>query len=143
MSANENNQVSPWHMVSPRDISANSVFIEKLFNALTVIKVKKLLPDEKIANSNFSLDKPTSTLTLIDQNGHAINITIGLMNTIDNSTYLKIADRSGIYHVEAPSVSLENVTVQDLIESQIISIDLKTIKNLKIFKGSKKSNSSF
>lgn len=139
----ENDQAVPWHMVSPRDISANSVFIEKLFNALTVIKVKKLFTDEKINTSNFSIDKPTSTLNLIDQNGRAITISIGLMNTIDNSTYLKIAGRNGIYHVEAPSVSLENITLLDLIESQIISIDLKTLTALKIYKGNKKAPANF
>ena len=130
---NENNQISPWHMVTPSDISANSLFIEKLFNALAVIKIKKLLPDEKINNSNFSLDKPTSTLTLSDEGGKSIMIQIGLMNTIDNSTYLKISGRPGIFHVDAPNVSLENATILDLIESQIISINLETIVTFKIF----------
>lgn len=138
---NEKNQISPWHMISPRDISANSLFIEKLFNSLTSMKVKKIFPDEKINNSNFSLDKPTSTLSLIDKTGKIINISVGLMNTIDNSTYLKIQGRPGIYHVEAPSVSLENATILGLIESQIISIDLETIVAFKIFHGSKKSSS--
>ncbi len=128
----ENDQTSSWQMVAPREISANSFFIEKLFNALTAIKVKKILPDQPINNSNFSLDKPTANLRLIDQNGKAINIQVGLMNTIDNSTYLKVSGRDGIYHVEAPSPSLENVTILDLIESQVISIDLKTIISLKI-----------
>lgn len=127
-----NNQISPWHMIAPRNISANSLFIEKLFNSLTVIKVKKVFPDEKINTSNFSIDKPTATLDLFDQNGKAINLQVGLMNTIDNSTYLKIAGKKGIYHVEAPAVSLENATILDLIESQIISIDLQTIVSLKI-----------
>lgn len=127
-----NNQISPWHMIAPRNISANSLFIEKLFNSLTVIKVKKVFPDEKINTSNFSIDKPTATLELFDQNGKTINVQVGLMNTIDNSTYLKIAGKKGIYHVEAPAVSLENATILDLIESQIISIDLQTIVSLKI-----------
>lgn len=128
----ENNPISPWHMIAPRNISANSLFIEKLFNSLTIIKVKKIFPDEQINTSNFSIDKPTATLDLFDQSGKAINVQVGLMNTIDNSTYLKIAGRKGIYHVEAPTVSLENATILDLIESQIFSIDLQTIVSLKI-----------
>lgn len=136
---NDNNQISPWHMVAPRDISANSLFIEKFFNALTVIKVKKLYPDEKINTSNFSIDKPTATLELIDSNGKIIKIQVGLMNTIDNSTYLKIVGRAGIYHVEAPAVSLENATILDLIESQIIPINISTLASLKIFHNKKES----
>jgi hypothetical protein len=135
----QNNQISPWHMVSPRDISANSLFIEKLFNALTTIKVKKMFPDEKINASNFSIDKPTSTLNLIDQSGKSIVIVLGLMNTIDNSTYLKISGRSGIFHVEAPDVSLENASILNLIESQIISINLDTIVAFRIYRGNKKT----
>ena len=134
-----NNQISPWHMTAPRDISANSMFIDKLFNALTTIKVKKIFPDEKINTSNFSIDKPTSTLNLIDQNGKAITIIFGLMNTIDNSTYLKISGRNGIFHVEAPNMSLENASILDLIESQIISINQDTIVAFKIYRGNKNS----
>ncbi len=124
---NDNNQISPWHMVAPRDISANSLFIEKLFKSLASINVKKIYPDEKINISNFSIDKPTSTISLIDQNNNTISISLGLMNAIDNSIYLKIAGRPGIYHVEAPAVSLENATILDLIESQIISINFETM----------------
>jgi hypothetical protein len=133
----KNNQITPWHMVAPRDISANSLFIEKLFSSLANMKVKKIFPDEKINYSNFSLDKPTSTLSLIDAAGKSLTVSVGLMNTIDNSTYLKIAGRQGIYHVEAPGVSLENATLLDLIESQIISIDLEAMSAFKIYRGRK------
>lgn len=133
------NQISPWHMKSPRDIAGNSVFIDKLFTSLSLSKVKKVFPDEKINDSNFSLDKPTSTLVFSDQSGKTTTIQVGLMNTIDNSTYLKISGKSGIFHVDAPSVSLENATLVDLVESQIISIDLKTVASFHIYRGSKKS----
>ena len=136
---NSNTPNSPWHMSAPRDLSANSVFIEKLFESLTVIKVKKIFPDEKINSSNFSIDKPTATLTLLDPNGITTVIHFGLMNSIDNSTYLKIVSRPGIYHVEAPSVSLENASLLNLIESQIFNLNIDTIESLKIFKSNKKN----
>jgi len=136
---NATTQNSPWHMSAPRDLSANSVFIEKLFESLTIIKVKKIFPDEKINSSNFSIDKPTATLTLLDPTGISTVIHFGLMNSIDNSTYLKIVSRPGIYHVEAPSVSLENATLLNLIESQIINLNVDTIESLKIFKSNKKN----
>jgi hypothetical protein len=134
-----NNQISPWHMKAPRDIAGNSVFIDKLFTSLSFSKVKKIFPDEKINDSNFSLDRPTAMLTLVNQNGKTTSITVGLMNTIDNSTYLKISNRSGIFHVDAPSVSLENATLLDLVESQIISIDLETVQSFRVFRASKKA----
>lgn len=134
------NQITPWHMTTPRNISANSVFIDKLFTSLSFTKVKKVFPEEKINYSNFSLDRPTSTLTLIDQEGKTTTILVGLMNSIDNSTYLKIDGRPGIFHVDAPAISLENATILDLIESQIISIDLDTILSFRIYHGNKKTN---
>ena len=136
----ENNTKSPWHMITPKEISANSLFIEKLFNSLTEIKIKKILPDEKSNTSNFSLDKPTSTLTLIDQNSNSIVIQFGLMNSIDNSIYLKILGKPGIYHVEAPNVPLENAILADLIESQIFSLNPKTMSILKVFHSNKKTD---
>lgn len=136
---NPSNQSSPWHMISPRDVSANSLFIEKLFGDLTTIKIKKIFPDEKINASNFSLDKPTSTLYLTAEDGKTITVIVGLINTIDHTTYLKISERNGIFHVEAPNVPLENATMFDLIESQIFAINQDNVINLKITKGNKKS----
>ncbi|MEA9355946.1 DUF4340 domain-containing protein [Bacteriovorax sp. PP10] len=125
---------SQWHMTSPRDISVNSVFVEKLFSSLNVIKTKKLLDDDKANNSNFSLEKPTAILTLTDDKDKSIILSVGIMNTIDNSTYMKISGRNGIYHVEAPSISLENITLADLVESSVFDINFNTMTSFKIFK---------
>lgn len=125
---------SQWHMTSPRDISSSSVFVEKLFSSLNTIKTKKLLPDDTANRSNFSLDKPTAILTLTDDSGKSIILSVGIMNTIDNSTYLKISGRNEIFHVEAPSMSLENTTINDLIESTVFDINFAAISSFKIFK---------
>lgn len=135
----ESHPSKPWHMISPRDISGNSIFIDKLFNSLTIIKVKQLYPDEKINISNFSIDKPTSVLTLMDKEEKNTIINFGLVNSIDNSTYLKLNGKPGIYHVEAPTVALEDATLLDLIESQIFTQNLYAIESFKVFKGSNKS----
>ena len=125
---------SPWHMSAPKSLSISSAFIEKFFSSLRTIKTKKLLIDDKVNNSNFSLEKPTAILTLTDETGKNILISIGIMNTIDNTTYIKISGKAGIYHVEAPSVSLENITITDLIKSTVFDFDLKTIVGFKIQK---------
>jgi hypothetical protein len=125
---------SLWHMTSPRELAANSIFVEKLFASLNIIKTKKLLVDDQANNSNFSLDKPTATLTLSDNANTNLVLNIGIMNTIDNSTYLKISGKQGIYHVEAPSISLENITLNDLIEAKIFDLELNTIMGFSIYK---------
>lgn len=127
---------SQWHMTSPRDISVNSVFVEKLFSSLNVIKTKKLLDDNQANNSNFSLEKPTAILTLTNDKNQSIILSVGIMNTIDNSTYMKISGRTGIYHVEAPSISLESITLADLVESSVFDINFNKMTSFKIFKKS-------
>lgn len=128
-------EVLAWHMVSPQSVSASSLFIDQLFNSLNVIKTKKLIPDSPMNISNFSLNKPTAVLTLADNAGKTIVINVGIMNTIDNSTYIKIQGREGIFHVEAPTISLENATMADLIESRILALDINQITDIKLIKG--------
>lgn len=130
----DTNPQSAWLMTSPKNLSVSSAFVEKLFSALNTIKTKNLLIDDKTNNSNFSLEKPTAILTLTDHLGKSILLSVGIMNTIDNSTYMKISGKSGIYHVEAPSISLENITLADLVKSTIFDLDLKKINSFKIFK---------
>lgn len=130
----DTDKASPWHMTSPRDISVNSVFVEKLFSSLNVIKTKKLLEDTVANNSNFSLATPTAILTLTDNKDQSIILSVGIMNTIDNSTYMKISGKTGIYHVEAPSISLENITLADLVESSVFDINFAKMLSFRIFK---------
>lgn len=130
----DKNPDSAWHMVSPQNIFANSIFIEKLFSSLNIIKTKKMLANTPTNISNFSLDKPTAILTLTDDLGKKIILQVGIMNTIDNSTYLKVSEKTEIFHVEAPTISLENTTLADLIESKIFEVDIKTIISFKLYK---------
>lgn len=129
----EKNQISPWHLSSPRSVTANSIFIEKLFNSLITIKIKNIFPNDPINKSNFSLEKPNASVIMEGAAPNtAITLDIGLLNTIDNTTYVKVSSRNNIYQVEVPSVSLENATILDLIESKIFSIDLESINSFKV-----------
>lgn len=129
----EKNQISPWHMTSPRNVTANSIFIDKLFSSLTTNKIKNTFPNDKINTSNFSLEQPNASLTFEDSvSKKSIILEVGLLNTIDNTTYIKVSDKNNIYQVEVPSVSLENATILDLIESKIFSIDLESINSFRV-----------
>ncbi len=125
---------SLWNMTSPKTVASSSVLIEKLFNSLNRIKTKKLIPDTKTNSLNFSLEKPTATLTLTDKNQKTYLVEIGLINTIDQSTYIRISGRNGIFHVEAPSESLENLTLDNFIEATIFQFPIQDILSFKISK---------
>lgn len=119
-----------WEMITPRQIAANSNFFEKISLLFKNSNVKKIFPDDKINNSNFSLEKPLATLTLLFKDGHQNIVYIGLLNTIDNSLYLKIKNRQGIYHIESPDFSFENATIAEFIESQVFNLNFKNISNV-------------
>ena len=61
-----------------------------------------------------------------------ITVNVGLLNTIDNTIYLKVSAKNNIYQVEVPSVSLEDATILDLVESKIFSIDLESINSFQV-----------
>lgn len=130
-----------WLMILPKEYKKNSIFIEKLYNSLMTIKTKKQVADNAENASRFSLDKPSATLTL-SNDLKTIAIDIGIMNTIDNSTYVKISEKFGIYHIEAPSRSLENITVADLIETKTLDLRPEHLKSFKITR-KKVDSSSF
>lgn len=140
---NANNQVSPWQMTEPRNITANSVFFDKIFSFLSTYQVKKIYPNDKINNSNFSLEKPLAMFDFFLDDGRFIHVDIGLNNTIDNSIYIKSNLVNGILHLDTPGVSLENATLLDLIESQIFNFDLDNLTHIKIFKAKKNSEPIF
>ena len=123
-----------WHMISPKSLPGSSLFIDQLYNSLKVIKTKNLLPDNNINASNFSLNKPTAVVTLENEQGKSIVVNVGIMNTIDNSTYLRVSGKTGIFHVEAPTLSLENATLNDLIESRIFALELNQINEIRLTK---------
>jgi hypothetical protein len=138
----EADQAKPWLLTSPKQIALNSHFLDNLFTFLTEASIKKTYLNDKLNNSNFSLEKPTATITLNTLNNIQFNIDVGLSNSIDNSIYIKSSNRPGIIHIESPTFSFENISLFDLIESQIFYFDLDKISKIKIFKN-KKSNEPF
>lgn len=133
----DKSEVSPWEMLSPRAITASSSFFEKIYSLLQTSNIKKVYPDDKINYTNFSLEKPLATLELTFKNNTQNTVYIGLLNTIDKSLYLKIKGKDGIYHVDSPDILFENLTIIDLIESQIFTLDLNNISKISLYKGKK------
>jgi hypothetical protein len=129
-----------WLMTSPKTIKSSSIFIENFFQSLKTIKLIKYIEDTKINNSNFSIDKPTATVTLSTNDQKVMNIDFGIMNSIDHSTYVRILGKQGILHIEAPTTSLENLSLSDLIESKIFQL---LPSDIKVFKYKKKNSKNF
>ena len=64
---------------------------------------------------------------------------LGLVNPIDNSTYIMLSNRDAIYHIDALNVSLEVLGLSDFVDSKVFSIAEQKITGVKIFRRSPNS----
>lgn len=132
----KNDETQKWNFSSLDIKPKESIFMDKFFANLQTIKTKNVLEQTPANLNNLSLLNPQVTLTLLsldDQNQQKeIIVYFGLMNTIDNSTYISFKNKKGIFHVEAPAGALENVTLADIIETRPFEINPSDVKKLKI-----------
>lgn len=123
-----------WIMVSPKSVKASSLFIEKLYDSLKIVKIIKSVEDTVANSANFSLVNPNSSLILSNEQQKIIAIDFGLLNAIDKTTYIRIQGKPGIIHLEAPSSSLESIQISDLIESKVFNLNIEEVKSIAIDK---------
>lgn len=128
---------SQWIITKPRRINANDNVIVKLLDSLKNVKIKKIFPKDPINLSNFSLDNPTSTIILKGENGTDETISFGLINPIDNSTYVVSDKDNAIYHVNAVKFSLEKIDLPSLIDSRVFSYAPSDIRAVKVINSGK------
>jgi hypothetical protein len=124
-----------WKLISPRDMPADPVTIGKILESLKKIKIRKIFQIDPINISNYSLDAPLIEFNLGYPNQKKQNLKIGLINPIDNSTYITTSENDAIYHVDSLEHSLEKFNLSDLIDSKIFAQNNKTVKEVKIFRG--------
>lgn len=140
----ENDPYSRWSMALPKKFPANAETIKRIFETLKDIKIRKIFPNDPINLANFSLDAPLYEISLIRKDGSQKTLSFGLINPIDNSTYIaSSAESEAIYHVDAVQASLASLDMTDFVDSHIFTTKSSQVKNLKIFRGNPSSNPQF
>ncbi len=127
-----------WGLKYPKQTEVEGTFVDGFIETLKNIKIKKTFKPDPINMANFSLTTPLVEIVLIKENGERKIIRLGLINPVDNSTYLTISDQNIIYHIDALSTSLNALNLSDLIDSKIFSFTKDDLSSLKVFKGDKK-----
>jgi len=122
-----------WILSKPRVIDANLEIVNKILETLEDIKIKRIYPKDQINLANFSLDNPISTLTIKDKNEEIKTLSFGLVNPIDNSTYLSVSGDNAIYHINVLKMSFEKIELSSIIDSQIFNFNWNQVKELKIY----------
>lgn len=131
-----NTNISSWKMVIPKEINVQQSVVDKLLNTISEITVKKMYIKDDINTSNFSLNTPQVEIKITNENNDEIVISIGLVNPIDNSTYLSISSKNAIYLANALNTSFESYTINDFFDSRIFTYEkLSEIQAIELFKG--------
>lgn len=129
-----------WALKYPKQTQVEGSFVEGFIETLKSIKIKKTFRPDPINMTNFSLNTPLVEIVLIKENGERKIIRMGLINPVDNSTYLNVSDQNIIYHIDALKTSLNALNLSDFTEAKIFSFNKDDLSAFKIFKGEKNEN---
>ena len=129
------NALTPWKLVFPRELSAEKETIENILEILKDVKIRRVYPQEPINMANFSLSNPLIEVEIFYLDGKRNKFLLGLINPIDNSTYIMKANDDVIYHVDALKGPLETLDFTNFIDSKIIALERDAISSIKIYNG--------
>lgn len=124
-----------WALEEPRFFPAKTQTIDLILNSLKSIKVQTIHQLEPINYQSFSLDKPVMKIELHTKTQENIIIKVGLINSINNSSYISVSGHDRIYQTHILDNKLQGLELSDFIESQIFSAELDQIKKIQIFHG--------
>lgn len=122
----------PWRMIEPTSITARKDFFVKVIQALTDLQVRNVHRSDSINLQSFSLDRPLFTLNLGPVDGLPVEISFGLLNPIDNTTYFTIKDQEWIYQSLALPLPLETVTTDELLDARALAFSVDKLDALEI-----------
>jgi hypothetical protein len=129
-----------WNLTSPRKLPANTKTTQMILSTLGDINIRKVYQSDTINLSNFSLDSSDMEFSLIDPKGARVDYILGLVNPIDNSTYIHIPQKEIIYQIDALKNTFESLDLSDFIDSKIFSFSFEETQKFRIYRSSKSSN---
>lgn len=124
-----------WLLTEPRIMPAKSTTIQELIKALSSLKVIKVLKNDALNASSFSLDNPLVEIKMGTELEEKIDLKLGLINPIDNSAYITVSSSDMIFQVEAPNVRLEALELGSFIDSRIFSMNFENVVDFQIMRG--------
>lgn len=124
----------PWQLTSPQVLKVKSAVVNKIMNALKQIQIRQLFALDAINLNSFSLDAPTATINLVSLAGRSFDIKLGLINPIDNSSYMTFTGATQIYQIDPLVISLESYDLAQMAESQVLALNIDSIQSFELVK---------
>lgn len=133
-----------WLLQKPRVIPAKSKTVKQILRSLENIKVQTLHELEPINFQSYSLDKPTFEIDLVSKDTTKINIKVGLINPINNTSYITVSGFDRIFQINILENNFEKLQLTDFIDARIFSMRSKHVVEYKLLQGkSKKISNQF
>ena len=129
---------STWDMSHPRQLNADDSTINKIIASIEQIQVLKVYPKDPINLSHYALDNPATTLKFNYRGGEQAVLKTGLVNPIDNSTYMTLTGKEPLFHIEKLGFSMDSLKLTDFIDSTVFSSPRKDVVKIQIYRGSRR-----
>lgn len=127
------NQDGLWILKEPRVMPANGKTVDAILNSLKDINVHTVHEYEPINISNFSLDNPIMVIDLYSELDEQLKVSIGLINPINNTSYMTISGQKTIFQTDILRNDLQSMELASFIDSSVFSSELAAIEEFEIF----------
>ena len=124
-----------WMLEEPRVIPAKTETIQKIIDIISQISVKTIHQYEPINIQSFSLNNPIMKILIQGKDKKGLDLKIGLINPIDETSYITVNDTELIYQTNLLTGKLESLELADFIDSKIFTPSITEVENIKFFTG--------
>lgn len=122
-----------WVLKEPRLMPANTQVINNILNSLKNVNIHTVHQYDPINISNFSLDNPIMAIDLFSELDEQFKINIGLINPINNTSYMTVSEQKTIYQTDILLNDLQSLELADFIDSFIFSVPIESVMELELF----------
>jgi hypothetical protein len=122
-----------WFLIEPRLMPAKNETINEFIEALKSTKVNTTIEKDVISLNNYALENPSLSIDLFSGLEEQLKIQIGLINPLNNSSYITVSDTNKIYQMSGLNTKFLSYKLSDLIDSSVFSQNLESVTSLKLY----------
>ncbi len=123
-----------WFLKEPRSMPAKESTLNLIRSSLESIKIITIHKNDPINFQSFSLDNPSITINMKTEKQEK-TLKVGLINSIDNTSFLVLENDNKIYQTGILQGDLQSLELPDFIDTRIFSPTTNNLVKLKIYQG--------
>ena len=128
----EGHSFQDWAVVYPKKLPGSEAPVKLIFETLLDLKIRKIYPEDPINTANFALETPVLSIAFQNNKNEEVVVKFGLVNPIDNSTYISVSNKDSIYHIDSLNVRLDGLDLTSFVDSRIFTFPLERLQTFSI-----------